>query len=203
MSPSFRERQQQVREKEILAAAFELLQTRGYAAMTMDEVAKAVGISKATLYQHFRSKEELAVSVAVSVLKQAEDHFQGLDPALPAVERIRGAMSWIIELRCRAEMQSQPHPAGGFFPALRTAIWHHPRFQVQKERIIQFLTGLVEAGKAEGSVRPDVPTRVLVQAMLALMRDFDYDELLASVPVLPEDLSAYLVAVFLNGVRAR
>ena len=60
---SLRERQRQVREDTILDIAHELMVTRGYANTSMDDHAGQVGISKATLYQHFPSKEELAITV--------------------------------------------------------------------------------------------------------------------------------------------
>ncbi len=60
---SLRERQRQVREDTILDIAHELMVTQGYANMSMDDLAGKVGISKATLYQHFPSKEEVAINV--------------------------------------------------------------------------------------------------------------------------------------------
>ena len=46
----------------ILEAAHRLLARRGYKRMTMDDLAKEVGIAKGTLYLHFPSKEELVLS---------------------------------------------------------------------------------------------------------------------------------------------
>ncbi|MFI5264856.1 MAG: TetR/AcrR family transcriptional regulator, partial [Candidatus Kapaibacterium sp.] len=44
----------------ILAAAEEQFRTQGYSQTTMDELAESLGMSKKTLYEHFRSKEQLA-----------------------------------------------------------------------------------------------------------------------------------------------
>ena len=46
----------------ILDAVDRLLSTRGYKKMTIDELAQEVGIGKGTVYLHFRSKEDLALS---------------------------------------------------------------------------------------------------------------------------------------------
>jgi AcrR family transcriptional regulator len=56
---SFRERQRAFREREILRAARSALADRGCRALTMAELAGRLGMSKATLYQHFASREEL------------------------------------------------------------------------------------------------------------------------------------------------
>jgi AcrR family transcriptional regulator len=46
----------------ILDAADRLMARYGYRKMTMDDLAREVGIGKGTLYLHFRSKEEIALS---------------------------------------------------------------------------------------------------------------------------------------------
>ena len=47
----------------ILEAAAELMRTRGIIRTTTKEIAKAAGFSEATLYKHFRDKEELLLHV--------------------------------------------------------------------------------------------------------------------------------------------
>ena len=47
----------------ILDAAAELMRTRGLVRTTTKEIAKAAGFSEATLYKHFRDKEELLLRV--------------------------------------------------------------------------------------------------------------------------------------------
>jgi AcrR family transcriptional regulator len=47
----------------ILDAAAELMRTRGITRTTTKEIAKAAGFSEATLYKHFRDKEELLLRV--------------------------------------------------------------------------------------------------------------------------------------------
>jgi AcrR family transcriptional regulator len=47
------------RERQMLATAHALFAERGYAAVTMDEVAAAVGVTKPLLYTYFGNKERL------------------------------------------------------------------------------------------------------------------------------------------------
>jgi TetR/AcrR family transcriptional repressor of mexJK operon len=53
---------------EIVAIAQELFFREGYAGTSMSQIAAAVGGSKATLYNHFRSKEELLLAVVQDVV---------------------------------------------------------------------------------------------------------------------------------------
>jgi TetR/AcrR family transcriptional regulator, cholesterol catabolism regulator len=48
---------------EILTAAAELFRARGYRAATLEELARRLGMSKKTLYGHFRSKEDLLAAI--------------------------------------------------------------------------------------------------------------------------------------------
>src|SRR5436190_18648304 len=47
---------------EILDATDRLLSTSGYKKMTIDDLAREVGIGKGSVYLHFTSKEEIALS---------------------------------------------------------------------------------------------------------------------------------------------
>src|SRR3954467_4013624 len=50
------------RMEQTLAAAHELFAERGYAAVTMDEIAAAIGVTKPLLYNYFGNKERLYIA---------------------------------------------------------------------------------------------------------------------------------------------
>ena len=57
---------------QILDAAAELFATRGYTATTMNEVAAACGVSKATLYHYVRDKHELLAKITAGHVARLE-----------------------------------------------------------------------------------------------------------------------------------
>ena len=59
---SLREKQRQERQELILQAAEQVFTEKGYYDISLDEVAKRVGIGTATIYSHFSSKEDLMVA---------------------------------------------------------------------------------------------------------------------------------------------
>ncbi|MFZ6653681.1 TetR/AcrR family transcriptional regulator [Undibacterium sp. TJN19] len=78
------ERRKDARPQELLAAALDLFVERGFAATRLDDVARAAGVSKGTLYLYFSSKEELFKAVVresiVPLIGEAEsviDLFEG------------------------------------------------------------------------------------------------------------------------------
>jgi TetR/AcrR family transcriptional repressor of mexJK operon len=62
--PPSRKRQQ------VIQAAAELFIAQGYGAVSMDAVARAAGVSKATLYAHFTSKDALFATIVGEAARQ-------------------------------------------------------------------------------------------------------------------------------------
>ena len=75
---SFKEQMHQAREEAILQSACRLLGEKAFDAMTMDDVANAVGIAKASLYKHFCSKEELCSAAMVQILGRVKAYLASL-----------------------------------------------------------------------------------------------------------------------------
>ncbi len=62
----------------VLAAAAEIFLDRGFGLATMDEVAKAAGASKKTLYQHFANKDEAFIAVVAWLCDVTVDQLRAL-----------------------------------------------------------------------------------------------------------------------------
>jgi TetR/AcrR family transcriptional regulator, cholesterol catabolism regulator len=60
---SLRTSRRALAKAEILTAAAELFRARGYRAATLEDLARRLGMSKKTLYGHFRSKEDLLAAI--------------------------------------------------------------------------------------------------------------------------------------------
>jgi AcrR family transcriptional regulator len=58
--------------------AISLFRAKGYSATSIDEIVKACGITKGSLYYHFRSKEELALAAMEQVHAYFSAHVFGL-----------------------------------------------------------------------------------------------------------------------------
>jgi TetR/AcrR family transcriptional regulator len=70
-----KEREKERRREEILDAAQKVFFEKGLAPATMDEIADAAELSKATLYLHFVSKEDLYLAVTMRGLKLLHSKF--------------------------------------------------------------------------------------------------------------------------------
>ncbi len=62
-----------VHREKIVSAASVLFMERGIAATSMDDIAKAAGYSKATLYVYFENKEEIVGILVLNSMKKLDD----------------------------------------------------------------------------------------------------------------------------------
>jgi TetR/AcrR family transcriptional regulator, regulator of cefoperazone and chloramphenicol sensitivity len=87
----------------ILAAAIELFAARGYAGTSMRDIAETVGMTKAALYYHFSSKEEVLEAVTEPLLAEIKTLVQRVaapPPPTPAelLTRMADALSVHVPL---------------------------------------------------------------------------------------------------------
>src|SRR3954466_3680535 len=76
----------------ILEAAGQLFREQGYGAVSMDQIARAAAVSKATVYAHFESKDRL---FATMIQNGCSAYAQGVMPALTDMEDVRAALTQI------------------------------------------------------------------------------------------------------------
>lgn len=72
---SRKQREIQEREETILDVARHQLQSGGYHGLSMDRIAAEIEYSKGTIYQHFRNKEEILLTLANQALTKRCDMF--------------------------------------------------------------------------------------------------------------------------------
>jgi AcrR family transcriptional regulator len=81
----------------IVAAAEKVIVAKGYAGMTMDDVAREAQFSKATLYHYFRSKGELLLEILGHFFEEIEQGIRKIN-RLPqsAAERLRKGLHFYL-----------------------------------------------------------------------------------------------------------
>ncbi len=85
---SLRERRRRQTTAEISEVALRLFDERGFAGTTVDEIASAAGVSRATFFRYFRSKEEAALHELVDLVGEMDQRSQGpfaVEATLPAL----------------------------------------------------------------------------------------------------------------------
>lgn len=136
------------RIQEILKAAAELFGERGYDAVSLEDVAERLDVTKGSLYYYFAGKDELGTAAIETLGNEWTDRLERLLTTLdgPPRERLRALLHEHITIAVR------DYPA-----ALRLFLVPHDWPDAQRERIKELrlrhdrlFRDLVEAGVASG-----------------------------------------------------
>jgi AcrR family transcriptional regulator len=141
----------------ILAAACQVLNDRPEA--SMDDIATAAGVSRQTIYAHFRSRDALIGSLLERVTERVVDAIRAADlDTGPAT----GALIRFIELAWRA-FEGNP-----FMLHLATPSASPEQERDRHQPILAPLEHLVTRGQRTGEFDPAVPVSWLLAAIIGL-----------------------------------
>lgn len=188
VSPDLRQR--------ILAEARAQFFAYGYSSLTMDSLARELGISKKTLYVYFRGKEPLIRAVleefALEVRREAERLLS--DRSLAFAEKLRG---FALELMQRLARVSPAilRDLQRFAPAL------HRHMEELRGRNIPYIFGrFVEAGQIAGMVRDDVTPAFAGEFYLHAMQGMMQPATLQRLDLRPEVVVDGALRIFFGGL---
>lgn len=162
--PRFREQVLQAREEAIVDAVNRLLATKGFEAMTVDEVVADVGIAKASLYKHFTSKEQLAAAAMVKALERALDELARLR-ATPgsAIERLKAVARWAYGQQLAGQMPSLPAQNS----SLRTELLADKVYMAKLNQLSDELGVWIEEAQQQGQLDASLPAELVLFTLFA------------------------------------
>lgn len=148
--------------KTIVEAAAALFRQQGFAATTMRDIAAAVGLSKAGVYHHYQSKEELLEDVVAAGTQALMSQLHAIEArSLEPDEKLR-------EFICTRMQTIAAHQD------MLTVIWqerpviNQATFDALAVRLEDYRAGvaeLIEAARAAGAIRVDVDAHLLMLAI--------------------------------------
>lgn len=197
--PSFREQQLAVREDAILDAVNLLLASKSYDLMTMDDVAREVGIAKASLYKHFTSKDQLAAAAMTRLLHRALDLLRATPEDLAPRERLERVLRWGIALHLVGQMPILPTTR----PGIREALVAHLPYAEALAAVTGTLAEWIVAAQGDGSLTTALPTEVVLISMLSRARDPAAEFLKLSERYDDATIVDYLVTACFDGLVPR
>ena len=161
--PSFKEQMHQAREDAILRSTCELLGEKAFDTMTMDDVANAVGIAKASLYKHFCSKEELCSAAMVQVLAGVKAYLAELPAEMPPVDKLQALVRWSLQRLLAQEIPEWP----GSHSPLRTMLREHHDCLIEWLPVSQCLEQWIAQAQQQGALDAALPPRVVLHILYA------------------------------------
>ena len=153
----------QAREDAILQATCQLLGEKAFDAMTMDDVANAVGIAKASLYKHFCSKEELCSAAMVQILARVRGYLAELPAELPPLDKLRALVRWSLERLLTNEMPLLPSRNS----TLRAVLMANKDYLNGLVTVSDQIGAWITEAQSQGVLNPTLPPVVVLYTLYA------------------------------------
>lgn len=142
------------RRTEIIARATDAFVTHGYAGTSMADLARIIGIQKASLYHHFASKEALFIACVTEGYEGTVRRLEAIriDAALSDPDRIRAAMTEVYRINLSTPVGRMVTVIVEVAPTIPTvAQAFHGGFIARHYAVV---SGMIEDGIARGSFVP-------------------------------------------------
>jgi AcrR family transcriptional regulator len=165
----------------ILAAAREALTADG--TTSMNQISQRAGVGAGTLYRNFPTRESLVLAVYQDEVARIVATVPDLLARMPPLEALR---EWTIDL---VQAMRRKHGLGD---ALGPGA-HQTVNEQSYGPVIAAITQLLDAGRRNGSIRPDADPGDFLQLTGALWRTASG----------PEDRAPHMLALILDGLRVQ
>jgi AcrR family transcriptional regulator len=180
----------------IVKAGHELFLSRGFVRVTADEIAGRLGISKATLYKAFPSKEEILRAVVQGIMAEIATRVEEIlgDDRLSFVEKlvslfafVGGRISQFGPLLIRDIQKSAPR------------IWKEID-DFRRDKIFRNFKGILASGREKGLFRDDIDMQILLQMFVFLIEEFINPEAILRSGRSPAEAFESVIKVFFQGI---
>ena len=186
---TFKQRMMLERESLIIETVNHLLATKGYDAMTVDEIADTVGIAKASLYRHFPSKEALGMAALVDIMHKALEIINQLNASdQTAIDKLKALTQWAMRLKLAQKMPNLPSENS----QLRELLIANDDYTNNLVMLSDSIGEWIEQAQAEGKLQSNIPGLAILYTLYARACDpvlgflrssqlYDDDEIIAIV----------------------
>ena len=194
---SFKNQAFKLRENAILDAATAVLSQKGYDLMTMDDVAGTVGISKPSLYKHFKSKEELIGEALIRLLDGALEYVAALDTSLSPLQKLSSLLEWALRIRLDGGMPFLPSTS----PHVRDMLIRNVKYMLRVMKLNRQLEALVKLAQQQGQLNRELPTDVILFSYYARTCDPAVEYLQKYSKMESDDIVRHMLKVSLEGLK--
>ena len=190
-------RVEQNRER-ILKATLELFQIHGIKKTTTNDVARKAGVSPATVYNHFGSKEDLVrATVKYFLTGTAADFSRIFKGNLSFMEKMEQVLLY------KSDMLGQYQ--GEF---MQTIISEDPEIRhlvdsVYLAEIRQVILNFYEEGKRQGYVNPELSTETIMRYILIVRSGMAAESILSEDSEYNRKMMQELAPLFLYGIMGK
>ncbi|MEO9076159.1 MAG: TetR/AcrR family transcriptional regulator [Gelidibacter sp.] len=183
------------RRDEIIITATKLFKEKGYSAVTMRDLATAMGMKAASLYNHINSKQEILKAIIISL---AEEFTQGMELILKSENTTIEKLNSIVALHVEITTKNT------YGMASLNNDWMHLEEQLKyylqlRERYEQDFIDIIKAGISSNEIINTNP-EVVMFSILSTLRSL-YLWIPNKEEINSQELAANLSKVLIYGIN--
>jgi len=182
------------RRHEIFHSSVVLILKQGFAGTSMQEIARAAGVGKSTLYDYFPTKDHVLLFVFEEELDNLQEQAEGMAAQDSPVEE---KLIRILEAQLEYLLNNK-----NFFTELSMQVMQlgqagQARIMKKRYSYQDLLRGVLEQGVLEGVFRP-VNTRLAARTLLSIMEVLVYTTRPTGTP---HEMLADALDMFMHGIK--
>ena len=204
MSPKIVDKEE--KKQEILKAAMRVFAQNGVVQTKMADIAEAAAIGKGTIYEYFRSKEDIFAEAYSHIFLETEKRITAvLESPIQPEEKLRMLMAVTLEALLGD---------GGEFAGIMMAFWSEG-IRNKNERIIKIIdlkriysdyrviiAGILEEGMRKGQFR-EMDTFMTASVIIGAMDGLLLQCIMDPKAFAPEKAMEVLFDIFLRGIKTQ
>jgi AcrR family transcriptional regulator len=183
------------RKIEIINVAAQLFKERGYSAVTMRDIAQAMDIKAASLYNHIKSKQEILVLI---IIKIAEEFTLVMNEVVSANETAIKKIERIIQLHIDITLRDANTLACLNNDWMHLADTELTYFVKMREDYEENFRAIIKKGIADGEIK-NINLEVIIFSTLSTLRTL-YLWYGKKKSLNPDVLKSNMIQVLLNGI---
>lgn len=185
-------------KEQIVAAAQNLFRERGYAAASMRELAKKVGVEPASIYSHFTSKDDILKYICFRI---ADEFFEAQEPILNSVSNPVEKLKRLVNEHIRIVIQNLDASTVFFIEWSYLKKPDLPEFIKMREKYEKGFREVIQEGITSGDFRVtdvDFTVRLLFSIMNGVHEWYK-----TSGTVTPDEVGGKMSEFILNGLAIK
>lgn len=179
----------------ILEKVTALYMKYGIKSITMDDIARELGISKKTLYLYVENKNDLVEKVVDYVTNQKECDFNNIDKKeMNAVEKLLEVNMHIIKTM-KDYNPATEYDLKKYYPELYAKI-----HTLRKERMHQSILENIKKGKEEGLYRAELKEEIIARLQVSRFMNMHEDEIFSQNDIQRSEFIHELFIYHIHGI---
>ncbi len=191
------------RKDRIMDAALRIFAEKSFADATISEISKEAGVSEATIYEYFGTKEDLLFAIPEKI---SNDTFEESEAVLPFIKDVEGRMRAIMLSYIRLYQDNPDYSALVLLQLMSNKRFRQTKAHEAIRRSAHRVLDCIRTGIANGTFRKDVDAYLVRSMLMGAIEHIFIHWHMQGMPKREKsmlDMLDPLLEMILNGIRAK